>query len=278
MTAGDSPYTVSSPPPQVSTTVRQDGKLVDHDTAEVTAIPDTLNPSSKGRLSTSFGDSISRPTSAASMRVRIDKPSLEAISGRSLYTHVPTGFEGTLSLAPCLLLHFQRFMIPPSLFLAGNASPQSISSLFAHRGGAPPYGNPTLYSTLRLTLAQLLANCLSSVFLILVVIWALSVRLLAAVPKLLSPSIEEKSEWDDPGRWKKEKLVKDVRYYARSCGFDIVNETCETADGYFLRINRIICPERQHERRSDGRGEFVRVCVRLAYADMFLSAKVATPS
>lgn len=98
MTGGASLYSSSSPPPQVSTIVRQDGKMVDNDTAEVTAIPDNLNVSSKGaRLSASLDDLMSRPDSAASMRIRIDKPSTEAISGRSLYTHVSTGFEGALA-------------------------------------------------------------------------------------------------------------------------------------------------------------------------------------
>lgn len=91
--AGDSsPYTTAPPPPQVSATIRQDGRLIDSDTAEVTALSDSL--SAKTRLSAGPADDILRPTSASSMRIRIDKPSLETISGRSLYTHVPTGFEG----------------------------------------------------------------------------------------------------------------------------------------------------------------------------------------
>lgn len=99
-----------------------------------------------------------------------------------------------------------------------------------------------------------MANVLSSFFLILVVIWALSVRLLAAVPKFFGPNIVEEKEWDDPQKWKNEDLVKDVRYYAAKAGFEIVNETVETEDGYYLRVHRVICPERNAERRSDGRG------------------------
>lgn len=131
-------------------------------------------------------------------------------------------------------------------------------NIFVRRGGAKPaaYPTPTLYSRLRLHISQFIANALSSTFLILVVIWALSARLLIAIPRMLwGPGKPEVKAWDDERRWKKEKLVKDVRYYARSCGFDIVNEQVETADGYFLRMHRVICPERQHEKHSDGRGE-----------------------
>lgn len=90
-----SPYTTSSPPPQISATIRQDGKLIDSDTAEATALPDSLTAKARMSLSPSAnGESIFRPTSANSMRIRIDKPTSEMISGRSLYTHVPTGYEG----------------------------------------------------------------------------------------------------------------------------------------------------------------------------------------
>jgi hypothetical protein len=41
--------------------------------------------------------------------------------------------------------------------------------------------------------------------------------------------------WDDSARWKKEKCVKDVRYYARAVGFDIADEEVETEDGFYLR-------------------------------------------
>ncbi len=74
--------------------------------------------------------------------------------------------------------------------------------------------------------------------------------------KFFAPSIKEQKEWDDPKRWSKEKLVKDVRYYATSCGFEIVNETVETQDGYYLRMNRIIDPQTTHKKHSDGRGGF----------------------
>lgn len=113
-----------------------------------------------------------------------------------------------------------------------------------------------MISWARLQWSQFMANALSSALLIGVVIWALSVRLLASIPKLLHPIVIEPKEWDEPKRWKKEVLVKDVRYYANSCGFKIINETAETQDGYHLRVHRIVDPQREHELHSDGRGGF----------------------
>ncbi|CEH15442.1 lipid particle protein [Ceraceosorus bombacis] len=147
---------------------------IGRESAESTGID--LNPTGGS------GSAISRPASAASVRVRVDKPSVEAAENASLFTHPPTGYE---------------------------------------------------------------------------IIWALSVRILAAIPRYLTGQNKYKPRgWDDPHRWKKEALVKDVRYYARSAGFEIVNETVETADGYYLRVHRVVDPTRAHERHSDGRGGF----------------------
>ncbi|PWN48487.1 alpha/beta-hydrolase [Violaceomyces palustris] len=192
----------------------------------------------KRQSASSSYDPISRPTSAASMRIRVDRPTSEAISGSALYTHVPTGFEEPV------------FGDPSSRF----------SRIFARRGGAPAYGSPTIFSRLRLFFSQAAANVTSSFFLVLVVNWALSVRLLSAIPAYLSSSRADdeggKADWDDPPRWAKEKLVKDVRYYAKNCGFEIVNETVETQDGYYLRMHRVIDPQTTHKKKSDGRGGF----------------------
>lgn len=235
-----------------------DGNLINHDTAAATAISDFLR--------TSTNEPISRPSSAASMRIRVDKPTSESISGRALYTHVPTGFEEDPLLHPSY--DSEDFGLSSSSkhksHANGKSAPHaqcrstqhSISTTFARRGGAPPYSRPTLYSRGRLFVTQTTANVLSSFFLLLVIVWALSVRLLAAIPKFFAPTIKEQKEWDDPKRWNKEKLVKDVRYYAASCGFEIINETVETQDGYYLRMNRIIDPQTTHKKHSDGRGGF----------------------
>ncbi|SPO31699.1 related to YEH1 - steryl ester hydrolase [Ustilago trichophora] len=238
-----------------------DGNLISQDTAAASALSDYVR--------TSITEPISRPSSAASMRIRVDKPSSEAISGRALYTHVPTGFEEDPLLHPYdsddQHSSGRRFSSKSTTNGYTNAKPpnapprsvhDSIASTFARRGGAPPYSRPTLYSRGRLFVTQTTANVLSSFFLLLVIVWALSVRLLAAIPKFFAPTIKEQKEWDDPKRWNKEKLVKDVRYYAASCGFEIINETVETQDGYYLRINRIIDPQTTHKKHSDGRAGF----------------------
>ncbi|CBQ71445.1 related to YEH1-steryl ester hydrolase [Sporisorium reilianum SRZ2] len=240
-----------------------DGNLVNHDTAAASALSDFLRTSAAN-------EPISRPSSAASMRIRVDKPSAESISGRALYTHVPTGFEEDPLLHPYDSDDNNtggRSSGKRSAYGNGSGNGKapharrrsthdSIATTFARRGGAPPYSRPTLYSRARLFVTQTTANALSSGFLMLVIIWALSVRLLAAVPKFFAPTVKEQKEWDDPKRWRKEKLVKDVRYYAASCGFEIVNETVETQDGYYLRMNRIIDPQTTHKRHADGRGGF----------------------
>lgn len=48
----------------------------------------------------------------------------------------------------------------------------------------------------------------------------------------------KRGPWDNPSRWKKEDLVKDVKYYARSCGYDVEDQEVITQDGY-KSISRI---------------------------------------
>jgi hypothetical protein len=82
---------------------------------------------------------------------------------------------------------------------------------------------------------KLSSFCISTTFLILVVLWASSARLIAVIPKLLSRSKPHVYAWDNVERLKDELVVKDVQYYARHCGYDIVDEEVETADGFLLR-------------------------------------------
>lgn len=90
-----SPYSLPS-----NSTVSTEGKLINYESrGEASALPDSLAPLNPNKRNGSIdGTPISRPGSAASMRVRVDKPSLEAISGSSLYSKVGTGFERELSL------------------------------------------------------------------------------------------------------------------------------------------------------------------------------------
>ena len=80
---------------------------------------------------------------------------------------------------------------------------------------------------------------ISSSFLILVVMWATSIRLFSAIPKWLKGAKPHVYAWDEnAAHWEKEHVVKDISYYARQCGYDIKDETVETQDGYFLRCVR----------------------------------------
>jgi len=62
--------------------------------------------------------------------------------------------------------------------------------------------------------------------------------------------------WDNPDRWKDEKLVRDVKYYARSCGYDIQDQEIVTEDGYKLRVHKVIVPSRRGRTEPGGRGGF----------------------
>ncbi|CAD6892196.1 unnamed protein product [Tilletia controversa] len=193
-------------------------------------------------------DAISRPLSAASLRVRVDKQSQATAQALAMYNRPPNGFDD-----------------------------YEEPDIWTTRGGAPLSAQHSLYRKLRLAWSQTLALTLSSSFLIFIVIWALSIQLFAAILRrlpspitrtlafvgLMSPHSADRPpkptwerDWDDAPRWKKEKLVKDVRYYANSCGFEIVNEQVETDDGFYLRVNRIIDKETAHVKHSDGKGGF----------------------
>ncbi|KDQ65123.1 hypothetical protein JAAARDRAFT_168018 [Jaapia argillacea MUCL 33604] len=88
----------------------------------------------------------------------------------------------------------------------------------------------------------LLSTIVSTMFLLLVVAWAT----IASFPVLVLKWWNHKEEsytWDHE-RHKGEEIVKDVQYYARQVGFEIVDEQAETDDGYFLRIHRVVNPRR----------------------------------
>lgn len=76
---------------------------------------------------------------------------------------------------------------------------------------------------------------ISSTFLVLVVLWASCIRIAAVIPKLFSGPKLHVYAWDNTDKMKREKVVKDVQHYARDCGFDIIDEEVETADGFLLR-------------------------------------------
>lgn len=69
----------------------------------------------------------------------------------------------------------------------------------------------------------------------------------------------KRREWDTDERrekYKREKVVKDIQYYARQCGFDVIEQTVETKDGYLLRVFRVECRNKRPKVHSDGRKGF----------------------
>lgn len=117
---------------------------------------------------------------------------------------------------------------------------------------------PTLRSRVKLLWTQTIANAISTFFLLIIIVWALASRatryLSLHVRGLHKPRLPR--PWDDPAKWEKEKLVKDVKYYAASCGFEIQDQEVITKDGYKLRVHKVIAPGQKNRVKSDGRGGF----------------------
>ncbi|KAM0746312.1 alpha/beta-hydrolase [Meredithblackwellia eburnea MCA 4105] len=128
---------------------------------------------------------------------------------------------------------------------------------FPSTARAGPVPAPTIISRVRLFFLQLFSNLSSAGFLVLIVIWALSSRTLHAI--LTKAVKRERREWDTDERRKKyadEKVVKDIRYYARNCGFDVVETVVETKDGYLLKMFKVVCLKKKGKTHSDGRKGF----------------------
>lgn len=162
------------------------------------------------------------------LSVEVDRPSTPSIQQRE-YLRIPHDYD-------------VDFNIP--------------SFISTERGGV--IRPPTLRSRIKLHWSQFWANAISTAFLLFIVLWALTQRSLQHIintllgknmPRLPRP-------WDDPAKWKKEKLVKDVKYYARSCGYDIIDQTLTTEDGYHLRVHKVIVPSQIGKLHSDGKGGF----------------------
>ena len=96
--------------------------------------------------------------------------------------------------------------------------------------------------TLQFWIDQTIAVVLSTAILLALVSVGLVVRLLGAVPRMLGRRQELRRDWDNPEKYRNELLVKDMRYYARECGFDLEDHTVTTEDGYYLRLQRVIAP------------------------------------
>jgi lysosomal acid lipase/cholesteryl ester hydrolase len=113
----------------------------------------------------------------------------------------------------------------------------------------------------RLFWRQLFSNAASTGFLILIVVWALGSRALHAILKRLRGESDDRTRrsWDTDesrAKYKNEQVVKDIRYYAQQCGFDVLEQTVETKDGYLLKVFKVVCLKKKGKVHSDGREGF----------------------
>ncbi|KAK4704098.1 lysosomal acid lipase/cholesteryl ester hydrolase, partial [Phenoliferia sp. Uapishka_3] len=132
---------------------------------------------------------------------------------------------------------------------------------FPSTARAGPVPAPTLWSRVRLFFLQLVSNSASAGFLVLIVVWALSARgLNASLNYILGRnSKRSRRDWDTDemeAKYSREKVVKDIKYYARNCGFDIEEQVVETKDGYLLKVFRVEVLGRKSKVHSDGRKGF----------------------
>ncbi|GJN89599.1 hypothetical protein Rhopal_002586-T1 [Rhodotorula paludigena] len=126
---------------------------------------------------------------------------------------------------------------------------------------AGPLAPPTLKSRVKLFFLQLFANAASAAFLIFIIVWALSTRFFVAIYRWARGLQVDRyrREWDTDEarqRRKDERVVKDIRYYARRCGFDVVEQTVETKDGYLLKVFKVLCLKKEGKVHADGRRGF----------------------
>lgn len=129
---------------------------------------------------------------------------------------------------------------PPSLSTYSPRSPKPLSIL----------------EKVNLFIWQTFSLFISTLFLSGVVAWAVSTDLRQQIPRMLKGKKKKRSfPWDDEKYWSKnEKVSKDPRDYALAVGMDMENQTIETEDGYYLRVNKVIDPDaRKH---SDGKGGY----------------------
>ncbi|GAA5927302.1 uncharacterized protein JCM15063_005858 [Sporobolomyces koalae] len=124
-----------------------------------------------------------------------------------------------------------------------------------------PLAPPTIKSRFKLFFLQLFANTASAAFLCLIIVWALASQGLNFVVRWMKGTRPDRArrEWDTEearAKYEQEKCVKDIRYYARNCGFDVIEQTVETKDGYLLKVFKVICLKKKMKIHSDGRGGF----------------------
>lgn len=144
-----------------------------------------------------------------------------------------------------------RSASPTQHLLRPTFPPPSLST-YAPRSPRPM----TRVAKIQLFIAQSISLIISTFFLSGVVLWAVTTDIRHQIPRMLRGQKKKRTfPWDDERYWRKnEKVSKDPRDYARAIGMDMDNQTIETEDGYFLRVNKVIDPKaRPH---TDGRGGF----------------------
>lgn len=204
-------------------------------------------PSPLGRLPSS---PLSYPISAtdlSSPAISLGSPSellLDPLESQHLLTRAPSiEFDSTPSRP-----RPRAFTLSHSAFGSFGTFPSTARS--------GPLLAPTFQSRIRLFFLQLFANAASAAFLILIVVWALSSRGSAELRRRLQGKTTERvqREWDDKKKYDSEKVVKDIKYYAKNCGFDVEEQTVETKDGYLLKVFKVECIGGKKGRmHSDGR-------------------------
>ena len=135
------------------------------------------------------------------------------------------------------------------------------SGSFPATARAGPVPAPTLKSRFKLFFLQLFANLASAAFLGLIVHWALASQALNwAVREVRGqnqPQLRRKWDTDEKeAKDRREKVVKDIRYYAQTCGFDVLEEDIETKDGYLLKMFKVECLHKPSKLYDDGRRGF----------------------
>lgn len=141
----------------------------------------------------------------------------------------------------------------------------SLATSFPSHPRGGPLPEHTLRRRVRLFWLQLGSTLISTAFLIFIVLWALSDRFVRAYVSTLTAVIlwpirgfkpKPKLEWEDPKKWRGEKVTKDARYYAKEAGYDLVPQDVETKDGYILRVLKVIVPHKPEIHEKDGKGGF----------------------
>ncbi|KAI7937917.1 hypothetical protein MJO28_014837 [Puccinia striiformis f. sp. tritici] len=145
-----------------------------------------------------------------------------------------------------------------------------VTLLSTPRGGPLPEHTPQ--RKFRLFCLQLFSHIISNLILVVIVIYALIKRLITKIIATIIPSSsshhqehskkkkqEHPRDWDQPTKFKKEKVTKDFHYYAQQAGFEIIEQTVETLDGYFLQVWKIVKLGGDQEERftnKEGKGGY----------------------